>query len=114
MGLQQPLRGYAGTDFEVGVRNRAHTPDPDHDRTMKTYFDHGRLNAYQEAIAFCGWVGDLLNEIIVKAVAEDQLDRASTGIPLNITEGNGKFSERAEVLREDEAAYLIEHDHEHE
>src|SRR6478736_5618153 len=60
---------------------------------MKTYFDHERLNVYQEAIAFCGWVGDLLNEISAKAAAKDQLDRASTSLPLNIAEGNGKFSD---------------------
>jgi len=59
---------------------------------MKTCFDHERLNVYQEAIAFCGWVRDLLNEIAAKAAAKDQLDRASTSIPLNIAEGNGKFS----------------------
>ena len=59
---------------------------------MKTYFDHERLNVYQEAIAFCGWVGDLLNQITAKAAVKDQLDRASTSIPLNIAEGNGKFS----------------------
>jgi len=63
---------------------------------MKTYFDHERLDVYQEAIAFCGWVGDLLNEV----TAKDQLDRASTSIPLNIAEGNGKFSnaDRARFL----------------
>src|SRR5882762_10161360 len=67
---------------------------------MKTYFDHERLNVYQEAIAFCGWVGDLLSEITGKASAKDQLDRASTSIPLNIAEGNGKFSnaDRARFL----------------
>ncbi len=67
---------------------------------MKTYFDHERLNVYQEAIAFCGWVGDLLNEITAKAAPKDQLDRASTSIPLNIAEGNGKFSnaDRARFL----------------
>jgi four helix bundle protein len=67
---------------------------------MKTCFDHERLNVYQEAIAFCGWVGDLLNEIAAKAAAKDQLDRASTSIPLNIAEGNGKFSnaDRARFL----------------
>ena|SRR5438094_392898 len=43
---------------------------------MKTYFDHERLDVYQESIAFCGWVGDLLNEITAKAAAKDQLDRA--------------------------------------
>ncbi len=81
---------------------------------MKTYFDHERLTAYQEAIAFCGWLGDVLNEVTVKAAAKDQFDRGATSIPLNIAEGNGKFSERAEVLRGDEAAYLIEHDYQHE
>jgi four helix bundle protein len=59
---------------------------------MKRYFDHERLHVYQDAIAFCGWVGDLQNEIAAKAAAKDQLDRASTSIPLNIAEGNGKFS----------------------
>jgi four helix bundle protein len=60
---------------------------------MKTYFDHEKLDVYQESIAFCGWVGDLLNDITGKAAARDQLDRASTSLPLNIAEGNGKFSD---------------------
>src|SRR2546430_17095159 len=60
---------------------------------MKTYFDHERLDVYQESIAFCGRVGDLLTEITGKAAAKDQLDRASTSLPLNIAEGNGKFSD---------------------
>jgi four helix bundle protein len=59
---------------------------------MKIYFDHEKLDVYQEAIAFCGWVGEFLAAISAKAAAKDQLDRASTGIPLNIAEGNGKFS----------------------
>jgi hypothetical protein len=29
---------------------------------MKTYFDDERLSAYQEAIAFCAWVGDLVEQ----------------------------------------------------
>jgi four helix bundle protein len=67
---------------------------------MKAYFDHERLNVYEEAVAFCGWVGDLLNEITAKAATKDQLDRASISIPLNIAEGNGKFSnaDRARFL----------------
>jgi four helix bundle protein len=60
---------------------------------MKSYFDHEKLDVYREAIAFCGWVGKLLSEISVKASAKDQLDRASTSLPLNIAEGNGKFSD---------------------
>lgn len=59
---------------------------------MKIYFDHEKLDVYCESIAFCGWVGELLNSISAKAAAKDQLDRASTSIPLNISEGNGKFS----------------------
>ena len=139
---------------------------------MKIYFDHEKLDVYREAIDFCGWVGDFLAATPAKAAAKDQLDRASTSIPLNIAEGNGKFSakdrarflevargsalecaacldvlfvrklaseqqvagqkeklarivqmligllrkfsELAEVLREDEAAYFIEHDYEYE
>src|SRR6266850_3547266 len=67
---------------------------------MKTYFDHEKLDVYREAIAFCAWTGDLLNSISAKAAAKDQLDRASTSIPLNIAEGNGKFSakDRARFL----------------
>jgi four helix bundle protein len=139
---------------------------------MKTYFDHEKLDVYQEAIAFSGWVSELLMAISSKAAAKDQLDRASTSIPLNIAEGNGKFSakdrvrffevargsalecaacldvllirklakeeqvvfskeslprivqmligllrkfsERADVLREEEPGYSIDHDYDHE
>jgi four helix bundle protein len=67
---------------------------------VKAYFDHERLDVYQESIAFCGWVGDFLNEITAKAAARDQIDRASTSLPLNIAEGNGKLSttDRARFL----------------
>ena len=61
---------------------------------MKIYFDHEKLDVYREAINFCGWVGEFLASISAKAAAKDQLDRASTSIPLNIAEGNGKFSAR--------------------
>src|SRR2546428_8622877 len=59
---------------------------------MKIYFDHEKLDVYREAIAFCGWVGEFLTAVSAKTAAKDQLDRASTSIPLNIAEGNGKFS----------------------
>jgi four helix bundle protein len=61
---------------------------------MKIYFDHEKLDVYHEAINFCGWVGEFLASISAKSAAKDQLDRASTSIPLNIAEGNGKFSAR--------------------
>lgn len=59
---------------------------------MKIYFDHEKLDAYQASIRFCGWVGELINKVSGKAAAKDQLDRASTSVPLNIAEGNAKFS----------------------
>ena len=67
---------------------------------MKTYFDHEKLDVYRESIAFCGWVGEFIAAISAKAAAKDQLDRASTSLPLNIAEGNGKFStvDRARFL----------------
>src|SRR5688572_1418695 len=65
---------------------------------MKIYFDHEKLDVYREAIDFCGWVGDFLSSVTAKAAAKDHLDRASTSIPLNIAEGNGKFS-RADRAR---------------
>src|SRR5256886_9953608 len=67
---------------------------------MKIYFDHEKLDVYHEAINFCGWVGEFLASISAKAAAKDQLDRASTSMPLNIAEGNGKFSnaDRARFL----------------
>ena len=60
---------------------------------MKPVFDHEKLAVYQESIVFCGWVGDILGTIQGRLSVKDQLDRASTGIPLNIAEGNGKFSD---------------------
>ena len=41
---------------------------------MKIYFDHEKLEVYQEALAFCGWAGDLIGEINGKAAAKDQLE----------------------------------------
>jgi four helix bundle protein len=59
---------------------------------MKIYFDHEKLDVYRESVDFSGWVGDFLSSIAAKAAAKDHLDRASTSVPLNIAEGNGKFS----------------------
>lgn len=68
--------------------------------TPPPYFDHEKLDVYRHSIAFCAWVGDFLPSITQKTAAKDQLDRASTSIPLNIAEGNGKFSgkDRARFL----------------
>src|SRR3977135_723151 len=46
------------------------------------------------AIGFITWSTDLLVQVNAKAAVRDQLDRASTSVPLNIAEGNGKFASR--------------------
>jgi four helix bundle protein len=61
---------------------------------MKPQFDHEKLRVYQASLRFNGWVGDILTDISARAAVKDQLDRAATSIPLNIAEGNGKFSRR--------------------
>ena len=59
---------------------------------MKTHFDHEKLDVYQEAIGFVSWVDELLEGIPKSLAVHNQLDRASTSIPLNIAEGNGKYT----------------------
>jgi len=59
---------------------------------MQIFFDHEKLKVYQSAIEFVALADDLINNISRKAAVKDQLDRASTSIPLNIAEGNGKNS----------------------
>ncbi len=58
----------------------------------KLHFDHEKLDVYQSSLQFCGWTGELLEQVSRKAAAKDQLDRASTSIPLSLAEGNAKFS----------------------
>ena len=59
---------------------------------MKAHFDHEKLDVYQEAVVFVKWVDDLLEGIPKSLAVHNQLDRASTSIPLNIAEGNGKYT----------------------
>ena len=59
---------------------------------MKTHFDHEKLDVYRDAIGFVGWVDELLGDIPKSLAVHSQLDRASTSIPLNIAEGNGKYT----------------------
>ena len=59
----------------------------------RSYFDHEKLIAYQRAIQFVAWSSPLLERVSPKLAVADQLDRASTSIPLNIAEGNAKYTE---------------------
>jgi four helix bundle protein len=60
-----------------------------------------KLHAYQNSIAFVAWTQPILETLPAKISARDQLDRASTSVPLNIAEANAKFSpsERARFLQ---------------
>src|ERR1035437_1288389 len=59
---------------------------------MNTNFDHEKLSVYQEAIKFVAWADELLEALPKNLAVHSQLDRASTSIPLNIAEGNGKYT----------------------
>ena len=59
---------------------------------QECWFDHEKLEVYQEAITFIAWLSALLEGTMRVGDVKDQLDRASTSIPLNIAEGNGKYA----------------------
>jgi four helix bundle protein len=61
---------------------------------MKPQFDHEKLHVYHVSLAFMTWATELISKAEAKAAVKDQLDRASTSVPLNIAEGNGKFAIR--------------------
>lgn len=62
---------------------------------MEHYFDHEKLEVYQVAIEFVAWTESLLEGCRGKAAsAKQHLDEASSSIPNNIAEGNGKWSKR--------------------
>lgn len=65
-------------------------------------FDHERLDVYQAAIDFVVLADDLAEQLPRgRGYLADQLQRASTSIPLNIAEGAGEFSpaEKARFYR---------------
>jgi four helix bundle protein len=68
---------------------------------MNRQFDHEKLRVYQTSLDFVSWSTDLLAETSAKAAVKDQLDRASTSVPLNLAEGNAKWSgaDRLRYLR---------------
>jgi four helix bundle protein len=60
--------------------------------TQERWFDHEKLEVYREAVAFFSWLSAILEGTVRVGEVKDQLDRASTSIPLNIAEGNGKYA----------------------
>ncbi len=63
---------------------------------MSETFDHERLHVYQASLDFLKWLqNQKIMERIPKGLAvHGHLDRASTSTPMNIAEGNGKFTQR--------------------
>lgn len=59
---------------------------------MRTSLDHEKLDVYQMSLQFIAWTLPRLEKLPANAAVRSQLDRASTSIPLNIAEGNGKFT----------------------
>ena len=56
-------------------------------------FSHEKLVVYQRSIEFVAWTQPVIESLPGKVSARDQLDRASTSVPLNLAEGNAKFSQ---------------------
>ncbi len=61
---------------------------------MEPLFDHEKLTVYQRSIQFVSWSSSLVVNLPKQAPLRDQLERASISIPLNIAEGNGKWSSK--------------------
>src|SRR5207247_7026359 len=63
-----------------------------HSDLMNVRVGHEKLNVYQASLKFVSWATELAAKVKGKAAVKEQLDRASTSVPLNIAEGNGKFA----------------------
>ena len=61
---------------------------------MKSHFDHEKPEVYQASIQFVSWADELLEQLTKGLAVTNQLDRAATLIPLNLAEGNGKFTDK--------------------
>src|SRR5258708_32216185 len=55
-------------------------------------FDHERLRVYHLSLQFVRKVTPMMERIPSKLAVHGQLDRASTSTPLNIAEGNGRYT----------------------
>ncbi len=55
-------------------------------------FAHESLGVYRMALSLIGGLTDIGGELICSRDLCDKIDKASTAIPLNIAEGNGRFT----------------------
>ena len=76
--------------------------------TSTQQFSHEKLEVYQLALSFVGWLADLLPELKANKEARigevvDQIERASTSIVLNLAEGNGRLATKQRARFFDDA-----------
>jgi four helix bundle protein len=74
------------------VREEGDAYVTDGSQGIKMWFDHERLDVYRKALEFVTWCGRLGGGGGVPRSTATSLDKTSTGVALNIAEGNGKFS----------------------
>lgn len=61
---------------------------------MGKRFSHEKLLVYDRSLEFVEFSNEILSKQNDKSDVFDQLDRASTSIPLNIAEGTGKYTNK--------------------
>lgn len=61
---------------------------------MEKSFSHEKLLVYNRSLEFLELTDEILSKQKDKINVYDQLDRASTSIPLNIAEGTGKYTNK--------------------
>src|SRR5207247_4590386 len=59
---------------------------------MRQSLDREKLGVAQASLEIITWTIPLLDRLPGSPIVHNQLDRASTSVPLNIAEGNGKFT----------------------
>lgn len=57
-------------------------------------FSHEKLIVYQQSLNFIQYTNKVFENTLHNISAYQQLDKASTSIPLNIAEGTGRFTNR--------------------
>ena len=61
------------------------------------YFAHERLDVYKVSLGLVVWLNGFLGAAEVTSPYAVRLDKGSTGVALNIAEGNGRFSEADQI-----------------
>ncbi|MCF7838162.1 MAG: four helix bundle protein [Candidatus Marinimicrobia bacterium] len=78
------------TDRDVREEGAAYVAD--RFQGNRLWFDHEKLDVYRKALEFVTWCSRLRSDRDVPRSTITSLDKTSTGVALNIAEGNGKFS----------------------